>query len=100
MGNVDEGNTHEVVERAVLFTDDRIKVAVAIEIREGGAAVSPDINTIEGVSRARLLGVDWVGGTTRVLVVFESAVLFTDDRIKVAVAIEIREGGAAERPAP
>ena len=87
-----------VVENTVSFPNERIKVAIAIDIRQGGFAVKPDINAIEGVSRASLGGVKGSGATTCVFVVFESAVTFTNDRIEVAIAIDIREGGSAGTP--
>ena len=87
-----------VVESAVRFTNDRIEVAIAIDIREGGGAVIPDINAIEGVSRASLGSVNGSGATSCVFVVVENAVRFTNDRIKVAIAIDIREGGSAVSP--
>ena len=87
-----------VFESAVICTDDRIEVAIAIDIREGGSTGNPDINTIEGVSRTCLSGVNGSGTTSCVFVVFESAVIFTDDRIEVAIAIDIREGGSARIP--
>jgi hypothetical protein len=87
-----------VVEITVNSTNERIEVAIAIEIREGGSAGPPDINAIEGVSRASLGGVNRSGATTCVLVVVESAVLRTNERIEVAIAIDIRQGGSAAIP--
>jgi hypothetical protein len=46
-----------VVESAVLCTNERIEVAIAIDIRQSGSAPNPDINAIEGVSRTCLLNV-------------------------------------------
>ena len=87
-----------VFESARPFTNDRIKVAIPIDIRQGGSAVLPDTNAIEGVSRACLGGVNGSGSTTCVFVVFESARPFTNDRIKVAIPIDIRQGGSADQP--
>ena len=87
-----------VVESAVKFTDDRIEVAIGIYIRQDGGADIPNINAIEGVSGASLFGIGGCGASTCVFVVLECAETFTHDRIEVAIAIEIREGGGACRP--
>ena len=87
-----------ILERAVIFTYDRIQVAIPIQIREGGFAGIPDINAIEGVRGAGLHGVGGGGATPGVSVVEESAVIFTHDRIEVAIPIQIREGGGAPIP--
>ena len=87
-----------VFENTVFFTNDRIEVAIAIDIREGGCAQKPDINAIEGVSRACLGGVNGSGATTCVFEVSESAPPVTTDRIEVAIAIDIRQGGSAQIP--
>ena len=98
-GDINRGNhTQVVVESAVKFTHDRIKVAIPIEIYKGGFAKIPDINAIEGVRGAGLLGIGGGGATPGVSVVVESAVKFTHERIQVIIPIQIREGGGAGIP--
>ncbi|MDZ8023155.1 MAG: hypothetical protein RMX97_00325 [Nostoc sp. DedQUE11] len=87
-----------VLERAYSCSDNGIEVAIRIEIRQSWVAERPHINTIEGVVAARLLCIAWVGGATRVAVVFERAVQCSDNGILVAIAIDVSKGGGRRKP--
>ena len=91
-------NTLEVVESTVLCPNKGIKVTISVQIREGGCAATPNINAIEGVGGSCLRSVNGIGATARILVVVEITVIFPNNRIEVAICVQIGKGGGAVIP--
>ena len=87
-----------VVENTVIFPNKGIEVAFCVQIRLGGGAVTPNRNAIEGVGGSCLLRVNGIAATARILVVVESTVTFPNNRIEVAISVQIGKGGGAAIP--
>ncbi|MFO0779648.1 MAG: hypothetical protein U0223_18820 [Nitrospira sp.] len=83
-------------QRAVVVPNDQVEIAVAVEVAHGGAAVRPDIDAGEGVGGSGLLGIARRAGRAGVLVGGQRALVFPDDQIEIAVAVEVAQGGGAE----
>jgi hypothetical protein len=90
-------NTLEVVE-STRFPNNRIKVAISVQIGKGGFAVIPNINAIEGVGGSCLLRVNGIAATARIFVVVEITVFFPNKGIEVAISVQIGKGGGAASP--
>ncbi|MDZ8023154.1 MAG: hypothetical protein RMX97_00320 [Nostoc sp. DedQUE11] len=86
-----------VPERAESVPNNGIQIAIAIDVGEGGAAVSilHLSKAIEGVGCACLLGVDWVGRCACVFVVQDRAgKKIPKNGIQIAIAIDVGKAGA------
>ena len=88
----------EIVQRAELFPDDGVEVAVAVEIGEAGRAEQPQIDAIERIGGAGALGESRRGGRAGVLEIVQVAVNVPDDGVEVAVAVEVGEAGPGPAP--
>jgi hypothetical protein len=79
-----------VLKGAIIFPNKGIEVAICVQIGKGGCAVlKPNINAIEGVGGSCLLTVKGIGATARILVVVESTVICSNNRIEVAISVQI-----------
>ena len=88
----------EIVQRAELFPDDGVEVAVAVEIGEAGRAEQPQIDAVERIGGAGALGESRRGGRAGVLEIVQVAVNVPDDGVEVAVAVEVGEAGRVSSP--
>jgi hypothetical protein len=87
-----------VIKSTVFFPNKGIEVAICVQIGKGGGAVFPNINAIEGVGGSCLLTVNGIAATARIFVVLKSTVICSNNRIEVAICVQIGKGGCAERP--
>ena len=81
---------------AIEIADEEIKIAIAVGIREGRAGGEANIADAEGIGGASVVG---ESGGTRVGGVPEKegvAEALTDEEIKIAIAVGIREGRFGE----
>ena len=78
--------------------DDGVEVAVAVEVGEAGRAVGPHIDAVERIGGAGARGEGRRDGRAGVLEIVQGAVVFPDDGVEVAVAVEVGEARRAEVP--
>ena len=76
---------------AVVLANEKIEVAVAIDIGQGWAGVAADIRNPEGLV-STISGVSRSSRRTGVAEEFGCAVSIADEEIEVAIVIEIRQG--------
>ena len=88
----------EIAQGAGRFPDDGVEVAVAVEVGEAGRADGPHIDAVERIGGAGLLGEGRRDGRAGVLEIVQGAVVFPDDGVEVAVAVEVGEARRAEGP--
>ena len=81
-----------------MFPDDGVEVAVAVEVGEAGRAGDPHIDAVERIGGAGALGEGRRGGRAGVLEIVQGAVVFPDDGVEVAVAVEVGEARRAAEP--
>ena len=81
----------EVVQGAVACPDDGVEVAVAVEVGEAGRAFVPHIDAVERIGGAGARGEGRCNRRAGVLEIVQVAVTFPDDRVEVAVAVEVGE---------
>ena len=83
---------------AVVFPDDGVEVAVAVEVGEAGRAVARHTDAVERIGGAGARGEGRRNGRAGVLEIAQGAVALPDDGVEVAVAVEVGEAGVAEDP--
>ena len=83
----------EEIDRAVALPDQGIEIAVPVEVPESGRRLRTDIDAVEGIGGASLLGERRNDADIGSQVVFEEAVVLSDDEVAVTVAVEIGECG-------
>ena len=88
----------EIVQVAVVFPDDGVEVAVAVEVGEARCAEVPHIDAVERIGGAGALGEGRRDGRAGVLEIVQGAVAFPDDGVEVAVAVEVGEARRAGEP--
>ena len=88
----------EIVQGAEPVPDDEVEVAVAVEIGEAGRAEVTHIDAVERIGGAGARGEGRRDGRAGVLEIVQVAVLFPDDGVEVAVAVEVGEARRAEEP--
>ena len=90
----------EIVQEAIVFPDEDIEVAVAIEVGENRRAVKAHIDAVERIGGARLLGEVRRGVVRRGVEEIAQGAVFTDSHegVEVAVAVEVGEVGRGEEP--
>ena len=93
----------EIVQGAEALPDDEVEVAVAVEVGEarravGSACRSAHMDAIERIGGAGALGEGRRDGRSGVLEIVQVAVVFPDDGVEVAVAVEVGEARRADEP--
>ena len=79
-----------VLKSTVICSNNRIEVAICVQIGKGGCAERPNINAIEGVGGSCLRSVNGIGATACIFVVIKSTVFFPNKGIEVAISVQIR----------
>ena len=82
----------ERAQGAVVFADDGVEVAVAVEVGEARRAKGPQIDAVERIGGAGALG-ERRRGAAGVLEKVQGAVAFPNEGVEVAVAVEVGEAG-------
>ena len=85
----------EEVEAAFQFAHDEVEVAVAVDVGERGLAAGTDVEAVEGARGAGLLLVARRRRGPDVLVIVDEVVVFAQDEVEVAVAVDVAERGHA-----
>jgi len=81
------------VEDAVVFANEGVHIAVPVYVHEGGFAVVSHIHAVEGVTGTGDKGEVGIGGRAGVAVEVEDAVVFADEGVQIAVAVNAHGRG-------